>query len=165
MPARLQESMPAPVRIIGLGTTFGMDQAGWRMIDALAQGTALTPFPTGFVSLRQCSDSARLAGLAVGAALVIIIDAVHAPEHEGELLRLAADDLHADRIGLSSHGHSLTDAMDLVRALDGASTRWVIFGVCGDMAATPGECDLAHCLDRTLPELTGAVISEIESML
>lgn len=163
MPARLQEDLPAPVRIIGLGSTFGLDQAGWRMIDALAQGTAFTSFPTGFVSLRQCSDPARLAGLAVGAALVIIIDAVHAPEHAGELLRLTADDLHADGVRLSSHGHGVTEAMDLVRALDGASMRWVIFGICGDMAATPGEHDLAHCLDQTLAELTDAVISEIKS--
>ena len=43
-----------PVRVLGIGSPFGDDQAGWLAIEALEKEKILEQFPKNFVFMTSC---------------------------------------------------------------------------------------------------------------
>ncbi|WP_310445965.1 hydrogenase maturation protease [Thiobacillus sp.] len=123
------------LRILGIGSPSGDDQAGWLTVDALrtagVQSTA--------VDIQKLDrPGASLVGLLGDADRVILIDAMQSDGAVGHIQHFAVEDWPAYRHGLSSHGLGVLDALALARELGSLPSRIDLYGI-EIGSANPGE--------------------------
>ncbi|HMX15591.1 MAG TPA: hydrogenase maturation protease [Rhodocyclaceae bacterium] len=115
-------------RVVGLGSPFGDDGAGWRVVERLCAGG----LPED-VEAVACADPARdLLPLLAGTREVVLVDALLGGGVPGTLRRCTRDDLARDPGRISSHGHDLAALLDLAEVLGRLPERLSIFGIAAD---------------------------------
>jgi len=137
-----------PVRIIGIGSPHGADQAGWLVADALQRSELPARLPAGTVSFSQCLFPAQLWQLVAGCDLAILIDAVCA--EPGTVVEVDSGDLPHRKELHSTHGIGVGEALALIPALTDQPPRVVLIGVGVD--AEDGGCSMED-VNRTLPRV------------
>jgi len=125
------------VRILGIGSPSGDDQAGWLTVDALLAGGVHTKADEMLIQ-KLDRPGAHLITLLDDAAWVILIDAMHSHDAIGRIRRFGADDWPAYSQGLSSHGLGVLDALALARELGSLPRRLDLYGI-EIGSANPGE--------------------------
>ncbi len=123
------------VRVIGIGSPSGDDQAGWRVIDALA--TRAITGPDDLLLEKLDRPGTGLIERFAGADCVVLVDAVCSGATPGHLHHLRASDWADYRGGLSSHGFGVFDALALAQALQALPPRLKVYGI-EIAAAKPG---------------------------
>ena len=111
------------VRILGIGSPSGDDQAGWLVADALSA-----------MGVGACIDKldrpgANLIPLLENTAWVILIDAMQSGSPIGYIRRFGTEAWPAYSQGLSSHGLGVIDALSLARELGGLPSRIDLYGI------------------------------------
>lgn len=115
------------VRILGIGSPSGDDQAGWLVVDALlARGVQAGG---GIVLAKLDRPGANLIPLLDGAAWVILIDAMQSIGSVGRIRHFGMEDWPAYSRGLSSHGFGVLDALSLARELGSLPSRLDLYGI------------------------------------
>jgi len=99
-------------RIIGIGSPSGDDQAGWLVIDALAN-----KMPLDVELIKLDRPGSTLIPLLENANRVILIDAMQGGGLPGGICHFSKDDWAGYRTGLSSHGLGVFEALMLAREL------------------------------------------------
>jgi hydrogenase maturation protease len=102
------------VRVIGIGSPFGGDRAGWDVAEALDRR------PPPGVALRSVlcrAPAAELAAQLRGAGLAVMIDAVQDGREPGTVSTLDAAALRTAR-RLSGHGVGVAEVLALLAALE-----------------------------------------------
>ena len=116
------------VRILGIGSPSGDDQAGWLTVDALlAGGVQTTVDPIRVQKLDR--PGSGLITLLDDAAWVILIDAMQSHDPIGRIRHFGADDWPAYSHGLSSHGFGVLNALALARELGSLPSRLDLYGI------------------------------------
>jgi len=111
------------VRILGIGSPSGDDQAGWLTVDAL-RACGLE------VDIEKLDrPGANLIPLLDGAAWVILIDAMQGSGQPGRIRRFDQKDWPTYSHGLSSHGFGVLDALSLAQALGSLPPRLDLYGI------------------------------------
>jgi hydrogenase maturation protease len=123
------------LRILGVGSPSGDDQAGWLTVDALLAAEVQS---TEIDIQKLDRPGAHLITLLDDVARVILIDAMQSHEPVGHIRHFSAADWPAYRHGLSSHGLGMLDALALARELGGLPSRIDLYGI-EIGAANPGE--------------------------
>ena len=121
------------LRVLGIGSPAGDDQAGWLTVDAL-----LAAGLDGIHVEKLDRPGANLIPLLQNASRVILIDAMQDSGGVGEIQRFDEKDWPAYSGGLSSHGFGVLAALTLARELDGLPPRLDLYGI-GIGSALPGE--------------------------
>jgi len=101
------------VRVIGIGSPFGGDRAGWDVAEALGRQ------PPPGVALRSIlcrAPAAELAAQLRGVEQAVLIDAVRDGREPGTVSTLDAAALRRAR-RLSGHGVGVAEVLDLLAAL------------------------------------------------
>ncbi len=120
------------MRVIAIGSPHGDDAVGPAVVAELERLGA-------DAELAFARDPAELVLLLEGQERVVLVDAVAGAGEPGTVLHLTPERLAAVARPISSHGLSVPRALELARALNGAS-RIDIVGVAIDAAqAAPGE--------------------------
>jgi hydrogenase maturation protease len=122
------------VRILGIGSPSGDDQAGWLTVDALQAGGALP----GVQVEKLDRPGATLISLFEDAAWVILVDAMQGAGEPGRIRRFDQQDWPACGEGLSSHGFGVLGALSLARELGSLPPRLDLYGI-EIGSAQPGE--------------------------
>ena len=115
------------VRILGIGSPSGDDQAGWLTIDALL--TAGLQGDEGMIIEKLDRPGANLIPQLDGAAWVILVDAMQSSSPIGHIRHFGMEDWPAYSQGLSSHGLGVLDALSLARELGGLPARLDLYGI------------------------------------
>ena len=124
------------VRILGIGSPSGDDQAGWLVVDALA---ALGVHAGDDVVIDKLDrPGVQLISLLEHADWVILVDAMQSDDPPGHVQRFDRRDWPAYREGLSSHGLGVLDALLLARELGKLPARLDLYGITTG-SANPGE--------------------------
>ncbi|HQT30938.1 MAG TPA: hydrogenase maturation protease [Thiobacillus sp.] len=115
------------LRILGIGSPSGDDQAGWLVVDALA---ALGVHARNNVVIDKLGRPGvqRLA-LLENADWVILVDAMQGDGRPGQVQRFDRKDWPACREGLSSHDLGVIDALLLARVLGKLAARLDLYGI------------------------------------
>lgn len=121
------------VRILGIGSPSGDDQAGWLTVDAL-----LTAGLDHVQIEKLDRPGANLISLMENASRVILIDAMQGNGGVGEIRYFDENDWPAYSEGLSSHGFGLLAALTLARELGCLPPRLDLYGI-EIGSALPGE--------------------------
>ena len=142
--------------ILGVGSPFGDDRAGWAAAALLAASNLVTS-SAGQIDVRILDRPGSLLLAEFGESKgVILIDALCSGALPGTIQRLDADDVCAARSVLSSHGIGVARAVDLARSLDCLPARFALFGI---------EADRQHAGSGLSPAVMGALPQLIEQVL
>jgi len=120
------------VRILGIGSPSGDDQAGWLAVEALLD-----------IGVEASLDKldrpgANLISLLEHAERVILIDAMQSGGPPGRIQGFDQNAWPDYTHGLSSHGFGVLDALSLAQALDYLPPRLELYGI-EIASANPGE--------------------------
>ncbi len=116
--------------ILGIGSPFGDDRAGWLVIDALTADRAAGE-RTGLVLAALDRPGAALLDSLRNAERAVLIDAVDATGHgvaPGTLLALEPQQLSAVA-RLSSHGFGVAEALALATAIGALPAELTVVGI------------------------------------
>lgn len=136
-----------PIRVIGVGSPFGADRAGWLAVEYLRGGLA-----DGALPLRlEIADrpGMQLVGLLAGAEVVVIIDALRGGQ-PGEVRIVDLDELAGTSESHSSHGFGVAEALCMAAVLGQLPPELYLIGIAtgtGDDvpdAAFPAVAELLH---------------------
>ena len=112
------------IRVIGLGSPFGDDSVGWRVIELLR---GHLPVDADLVAVDR--PGATLIQWLPGVHHLIIVDALQSGAEPGSVVRVGPSDLATPPGGLSGHGLSLADTFQLASRLGCLPARIEIYGV------------------------------------
>jgi hydrogenase maturation protease len=143
------------VRIVGLGSPFGDDRAGWAAVAAL--GAA--PLPPGVEAIFCANPATELLPALRGARRVVLVDAV-AGGDPGAIVRGDRAALRAGRAGLSSHGVGVDAVLDLAAALGELPPELKLVGVAIDPANAGPAASLSAPVAAAVPALARAALEE-----
>jgi hydrogenase maturation protease len=121
------------VRILGIGSPSGDDQAGWLTVDAL-----LAAGVDGVEIEKLDRPGANLIPLLENTSRVILIDAMQGNGQAGDIQRFDQQDWPSYGQGLSSHGFGVLAALTLAQALGSLPPRLELYGI-EIGSALPGE--------------------------
>lgn len=115
-----------PFRIFGIGSPFGDDQAGWKVIDILQNKTLSNHW-----HLEQCDrPHLRLLELMQNAQLVILIDAVKSEAKCGQIhCWQDLSDFNLTNSTISSHGWGLAQTLQLAKTLHCLPEKIIVYGI------------------------------------
>jgi hydrogenase maturation protease len=151
------------VRVIGIGSPAGEDQAGWRVVDALRSSGVLDQLPRAVDTVSLDRPGARLVHHLAGADTVILIDAIKSGSAPGTIHRI--DDiarLDGDR-ALSSHGFGLAAALGLAHALGGLPASLILYGV--EIENHAIGSGLSAAVEKAVVTLTCAIGAELQALV
>lgn len=118
--------------IIGIGSPFGDDNAGWNTVDQLEEEAWVrTRQEAGTLTIEKLDrPGMNLLEYMRGYDHVILVDAVVSSKHSsGMILKLQPEDLAQLEAPLSSHGLGIAEALEMGKALDTLPKRLEIWGV------------------------------------
>jgi hydrogenase maturation protease len=115
------------VRIFGIGSPAGDDQAGWLTVDALLAGGVKAGDELVIEKLDR--PGACLISLLDNASWVILVDAMQSGGQPGWIQRYGVNDWPAYCQGLSSHGFGVLNALLLARELGSLPPRLDLYGI------------------------------------
>ncbi|MGE5319374.1 MAG: hydrogenase maturation protease [Hyphomicrobiaceae bacterium] len=148
------------VRILGIGSPSGDDQAGWLTIDALEAAGVHANRERIIEKLDR--PGAQLISLLENADWVILVDAMQGGGEPGRIQRFDQNAWSDYRHGLSSHGLGVLDALSLARELGTLPPRIDLYGIeigsaaPGDQAGTGIQAAAQQLARRLAAELTAA---------
>ena len=124
------------VRILGIGSPSGDDQAGWLVVDALLADSVQAGEGLSIEKLDR--PGATLIPHLENASWVILIDAMQGGGRAGSIRHFDHNDWPGYDAGLSSHGFGVLDALALARELRSLPPRLDVYGI-EIGSAMPGE--------------------------
>ena len=141
------------IRVIGLGSPFGDDRVGLRVIQLL---TGRLPKTVDLVALDR--PGSTLINWMQGIEHLVLIDAVSSGAAPGSLIRLTAADLSVDDPRLSSHEPGLGETLRLAEALGALPATVEIFGIeLGDCSAEA----LNQAVEAAATQLASHVVKQL----
>ncbi|MEJ2058977.1 MAG: hydrogenase maturation protease [Acidihalobacter sp.] len=153
-----------PWRVIGIGSPYGDDQVGWRVIDALTANATWTAYAADCAALACDRPGMALLSHLDGAQGAVLIDAVCSDAAQGTLLQLDPQTTITEPDSLSSHGFGVSQALALGRELGTLPDHFALLGIEIDpLAARPEFCD--HPLSVPVAAAIDVCIHEIHRLL
>jgi hydrogenase maturation protease len=149
------------VRILGIGSPSGDDQAGWLTVDALADCGVRGNHGLAIDKLDR--PGASLIGLLDNTDWVILVDAMQSGDRPGRVKRFDQDAWPDYTHGLSSHGLGVLDALSLARALGKLPPRVDLYGIEIGLAY-PGERASAEIRDAAR-HLAGHIAADLAAFV
>jgi hydrogenase maturation protease len=152
-----------PVRVLGLGSPFGDDRAGWIAVESLMRSDGFRALPEGLASAEICDPVGNnLLDAMRGAILAILIDAAQSGAAPGTIRRLDAQNLEDGSEPCSSHGFGLSATLALGRALNELPPNVILFLIEIPATAEFGPANgLSAPVAGAMPGLVAAVLAEI----
>jgi hydrogenase maturation protease len=149
--------------ILGVGSPFGDDRAGWSAA-ALLAASALVTNSAGQIDVRILDrPGSLLLSEFSNSKDVIVIDALCSGALPGTILRLQADEACAARSLLSSHGLGVAQAVGLARSLGCLPARFALLGIEADRQCT--GMNLSPAVTAALPQLVEQIIQQAEAWM
>lgn len=124
------------VRILGIGSPSGDDQAGWLVVDALVGCGVRTDDELVIEKLDR--PGADLIPRLEDTGWVVLVDAMRSGGQAGTIRHFGQQDWPEYGGGLSSHGFGVLDALTLARELGCLPPRLDLYGI-EIGSALPGE--------------------------
>ena len=155
------------IRILGVGSPSGDDQAGWLVIDALSNSGLRTGGDLHIEKLDRPGVS--LIPLLAQADWVILIDAMVSsalPKAPGESRARAGQIRHFDKQswpdyhhGLSSHGLGVLESLSLARELGELPARMDVYGIEAERVQT--GCPAGETVQASAQRLAAHIAGEL----
>jgi hydrogenase maturation protease len=157
------QSSSARVFIVGVGSPFGDDRAGWVAADMLSASPLVTRW-AGAVHVSHCDTPASLLLQDYGAAdALVVIDAVASGAPPGTVQRLCGAELGHAGAPWSSHGLHIADVLALGQAMHALPPQVLLYGV--ELESEERGEALSESVARALPALVRRIEDDLVGLL
>ena len=112
-------------KVIGIGSPFGSDQAGWKAIEYLEQA----PHSDDLQLITLDRPGAALVDHFRDTPQVILIDAIKGQAEIGSISEIDLANIDSNDLSLSTHGFGVIEAIQLATALDCLPSKLSILGI------------------------------------
>jgi hydrogenase maturation protease len=152
--------MTGPVRVIGLGSPYGDDRAGWAVIDRLAAWEQPVP-----ADLLRCTDPALdLLPALVDARRVLLVDAVDCGAPPGTVDLWRGEAIGVVRSALSSHGLDAGQVLALGTRLGMVPDDLTLYGIAVDPAACgPEQSSMSTLVAGAVETAAARIFADIQA--
>jgi len=118
------------IKVLGIGSPFGDDQAGWEVAEALKQNLSQHTDIFPFIRIESHDrPGARLIELMKGFNTVFIIDAIKSGREIGAIHRFQKESIWEFESRLSTHDASILQALQLASALNELPDNIQFYGI------------------------------------
>lgn len=133
------------VRVIGIGSHYGSDAAGWLACETLKSQAISTR-----IDWKLCRTPSQLPDLVIDYKAVVILDAILSDQPNGQVLPLQWP-IHQEAYHspCSSHGLGVIDALQLAATLGQLPVLTYILGI----SVNEQQLDAATLINSALPQL------------
>ena len=100
--------------IIGIGSPFGTDRAGWQVATELSAQNFCTRFAPDEASIHSHETPASMLLFADGAEILLLIDAIANDLEPGEIRQISLQTLASQQDTWSSHGLGLKEMLEVL---------------------------------------------------
>ncbi|WP_131795000.1 hydrogenase maturation protease [Fluoribacter gormanii] len=148
------------IKVLGIGSPFGDDQAGWKVAAELKQQIVIHPHIAPNLLIESHDrPGVRLIELIRGFNTIFIVDAVKSDSAIGTIHRFDRDALLDSEPRFSTHGISILQALQLANALNELPANLLFYGIEID-AISLDETLSAH-VEQAIKDLTRLLLNEI----
>jgi hydrogenase maturation protease len=142
------------VRVIGVGSFQGDDQAGWKVVEMVRRD-----LPPGVEAI-AIAEPSRLLDYLEGCRKVVVIDSSRSGQPLGTISRLVWPDTALKAfVGETTHGLDVAGVLALAERLARLPPNLVLFGIEGQ-ADKPAD-QMSDAVRQALPELCRRVLAEV----
>ncbi len=113
------------IKVLGIGSPFGEDQAGWKVAESLMAECAHLPV---IIEIHDRPEI-RLIELMNGAKTVFLIDAIKSNDKIGTIHRLHNNEILTLDNQLSTHNIGVAQALELGKALNALPDNIILYGI------------------------------------
>lgn len=144
------------IKILGIGSSFGDDQAGWKVIEILKNKLLKQSDIYQNIEL-EYSDrpGSRLIELIKGFDNVYLIDAVKTGSDIGTICRLQNQEIEEYKNLMSTHHIGVAQALQLARALNELPKNIILYGIEID------NSELCSTLSKVVEQAVNQVVIEL----
>ncbi|WP_404362708.1 hydrogenase maturation protease [Marinobacter sp.] len=146
-------------RVLGIGSPFGDDQVGWRLVADLGALGVATGWDCTALALDR--PGTGLIHAMAGAQGVILVDALENRGKPGCIHSLSVDDLMQCDNRFSSHGFGVAEALGLAVELGLLPPHFMILGV--EMSEGPLADGISPAVAAALPALCSRVTTVLSA--
>lgn len=146
------------IKVLGLGSPFGDDQAGWRV----ASGLLAQAMPAHLIIESHDRPGARLIELMSNVSLVFLIDAVKTGHELGFIHRFKNKEIDDFYPLMSTHDMGVAQALQLGRALDALPKTVILYGIEVDSIALDNV--LSKPVQRAIDEVVARLTKELRGL-
>lgn len=140
-------------RVLGIGSPFGDDQLGWRLVEAFGARGSNAEIDCTALALDR--PGAGLIHSLTGARGAILVDALQNAGKPGRIHCLSVADLMLQDRRFSSHSFGVAEALLLAVELDLLPHHFAVLGV--EMPEEVDASDISPVVAAAIPELCGLV--------
>ena len=149
------------VRILGIGSPSGDDQAGWLTVDALAACGVHADRELAIEKLDR--PGANLISLLENTDWVILVDAMQSGGQPGRIRHFDRSEWPAYHHGLSSHGLGVLDALLLAQALVSLPPRLDLYGI--EIGSADPDGEPGACIQQAARQLARHIVTELNAAM
>lgn len=154
----------ARVHIVGVGSPFGDDRAGWMATELLRASPFVGEEQAGVVEVSCCETPASLLAQDYGdAEALVVVDAIRSGASPGTIRRLSAAELGQIEAPWSSHGLHIAEALALGQAMHALPAQVLLFGI--ELESADTSETLSESVSQALPALVQRIEHEVASLL
>ncbi|WP_454781843.1 hydrogenase maturation protease [Legionella sp. WA2022007384] len=148
------------IKVLGIGSPFGDDQAGWNVAMELKRQLANHTHSAPYV-LIECHDrpGVRLIELISGFDTIFIIDAVKSGSEIGTVHRFQKDALLDSEPRFSTHGISILQTLQLASVLNELPDNLLFYGI--EINAITLDERLSPPVVQAIAEVTHQLLEEL----
>nr|WP_255666671.1 MULTISPECIES: hydrogenase maturation protease [unclassified Legionella] len=148
------------IKVLGIGSPFGDDQAGWKVIEILKQQIVLPSKVAPYVMIESHDrPGIRLLELINNAHTVFLIDAIKSNNVIGTIHRFNKDDILEPANQFSTHGIGVWQALQLASALNTLPNNIILYGI--EIDAIVLDSTLSPCVQSAVEQLAGQLKKEL----
>ncbi len=152
------------IQVIGIGSPFGDDQAGWKVANILRHNETFQ------ASIQKHLQFEILDRPGIGLlqsinkdATTIIIDALKSRSDIGKLHRYENPHIDAPEILLSTHGLGIIQALQLGAVLGELPKQIILYGI--EIGEVMFDTQLSQPIQKAILELAEVVAKELQKLL
>lgn len=151
------------IKVLGIGSPFGDDQAGCKVAELLKQKILPHVYLFQHISIESHDrPGLRLIELMNGASTVFIIDAVKSGSETGTIHRFKKQDILASECRLSTHDMGVIQALQLGEALKALPENIIFYGIETDKIAI--EATMSLNVERAVETVANQLKDELVSV-
>ncbi len=148
------------IKVLGIGSPFGDDQAGWKVAEALKQQLSIHLHRAPRICIESHDrPGVRLIELIRGVNTVIIIDAVKSDSVIGTIHRFQKDTLLDTENRFSTHGISILEALQLADALNELPANLLFYGI--EIGTITVNATLSQRVEKAIADLARQLKNEM----
>lgn len=152
------------IKVIGVGSPFGDDQAGWKVIDRLKQQIVLPSHLSQSVKIESYDrPGVRLIEYIKDTDTLFLIDAIKSNQDIGSIHRFSKKDILESKDPFSTHHLGVLEALQLGLALNDLPNNVYFYGIEIDMVLI--DSTLSQLVHIAVETLALQLKHEIECLL